>query len=457
MSGGGTGGLLETIAQVGLNVFAPEVGIAYDAAAAANDVSKKNYSGAALNALAGAGAYAGMDSAAAAGADASLGSSSAAGSGIAASDVGSLAPSTYTDSVLANTTGSTSAYDALSAAGDTSSTLAGGTAGAAGSIDLSNTGGALSTSAAQSGAGSSMGGTSAGSNLQSSYNGAGATGLGTASTAANTSAASPQVTSSDIASLTGGSNYGQIPSGATAPTLMGSGPAYGGNDSTSTALNALYGGGTPAATSTSNLGGMMGDQSLVSQTASGTGSSNGLWSSLTNAAPSSMQGTMNTIGDVASKVSDYLPSAAATSAGLQGYGLYANYQAQKAQQAITDKELALADSGGTLTSTQSTAINGQIEQSRQQGIAQIMQNAASSGLGTDSLAVQQQIQALDTQLQTQKASLETQYEQSNLQSALSALGAASKGVSSDSAAASSASSSVAKILAQLTAQSNGGE
>lgn len=85
--------------------------------------------------------------------------------------------------------------------------------------------------------------------------------------------------------------------------------------------------------------------------------------------------------------------------------------------------------GGALNGSQQQQIDSQMNQLEQQGIQQILQNAANSGQGdASSSIVQQRIQQYKQQIETQRQALYQQAQQQNISNALSALGISNQGL-----------------------------
>ncbi len=144
---------------------------------------------------------------------------------------------------------------------------------------------------------------------------------------------------------------------------------------------------------------------------------------LTDTAASSSGGLLSDVVNFAKqnpstllKVGSTLYSAAKTPQ-LPGYAQQVGNESAQIGANATGQYLA----GGQPTPTQLAAINSSIDQQIQQNTAAIQQHAANSGLGPDSLVVQQQIQAMTEQLNTQRSQLLLQAQQGNLNTALSAL------------------------------------
>ena len=226
------------------------------------------------------------------------------------------------------------------------------------------------------------------------------------------------------------------------------------------------------------FGGFDGFGNAASSVLGGYGNMAGYGGALQQAANTALAGSQAG-GGFMDTLSKFLPSAGVTNLGMGALGMYNNYQAQKQQQAMLDKAtqgltananaasnfaVPMLQSGGALTSIQQANVDSQMQQMLDQGIAQIYQNAVNAGLDPNSLMVQQQIQQLKTQINTQQNALTQQYQQQNLQEAFQGLGLSGQSYSGLLGAggpavqqASQTSQSIMDTLAQLEALSNGAQ
>lgn len=160
--------------------------------------------------------------------------------------------------------------------------------------------------------------------------------------------------------------------------------------------------------------------------------------------------------------------------GLQGFSFLQSLSKPKQTDAQTQLNQnaqggaaanSIISSGGTSApnyASQTAAIDASINQQIQQQTQAILQNAANSGMGTKSLVVQQQINQLKQNAETQRQTLYQQAATQNVQAALSQLGidnaaldALAKSEMTQNQEAQSTAANTAKLAGQLAALGNG--